>query len=153
MSRPDRGARKARKNAKRARRAPPRRALVDPSRNLHIDKGRQITIDDVRPYALAMHHPCRGNGVVGLVKDAEGKAVAGRPCICATKRFFKAHPEIIMEANGAAWWPLDVTANETPKQEQPAAPLTACPTCGGDLAGGDICIGTENRDPCGWAAA
>jgi hypothetical protein len=29
------------------------------------------------------------------------------PCKCATTRFLKKHPEIIMDATGRAWWPAD----------------------------------------------
>ncbi len=73
----------------------------DPSRNLHVEKGRAVMVSDIQPHALQMHEKCRGRGVVAIV-DGGTRAI---PCKCATKRFLKAHPEVIIDKSGAAWWP------------------------------------------------
>jgi hypothetical protein len=73
-----------------------RREVPDPSQNLGAEKGAAVTLDEVLACRLQGHPACRGTG---LGKD-------GRPCACATKRFFKAHPEIIVDAAGSAWHPV-----------------------------------------------
>jgi len=60
-------------------------------------KGRQVTVADLVPYALQMHPLCGGKGIVRGTNNV--------PCKCATKRFFKAKPNVILDATGAAWWP------------------------------------------------
>lgn len=69
---------------------------ADPSQNLHVERGRPISLDEVRAYALDGHAACRSRP--GLGKD-------GRPCHCANLRFFKQYPEVIVDSIGMAWWP------------------------------------------------
>lgn len=73
------------------------RHVADISLNTSKPKGKQVMVGEVAPYALQMHPPCRGTGIQRGTRDV--------PCRCATLRFFKAHPEIIIEASGQAWWP------------------------------------------------
>lgn len=70
------------------------------ARNLDKPKGREVTPADVAPHALPLHPPCRGKGLLGLRGDGRREI-----CKCATKRFLRAHPEVILEADGRAWWP------------------------------------------------
>jgi len=73
------------------------------ARNPGVPRGRPVTVGDISGYALSGHQECRGRGMIGLV---EGKA---RPCKCATKRFLKAHPEVVVDgATGEAFWPATV---------------------------------------------
>lgn len=72
------------------------RAKADPSQNVHVERGPAITLEEVRAHALDGHASCRSTP--GLAKD-------GKPCTCATKRFFRAHPEIVVDDKGFAWWP------------------------------------------------
>jgi hypothetical protein len=79
-------------------------AAADPqasiARNLNVPRGRRVVASDIAPHALPLHPPCNGKG---WVKRA-GEAV---PCRCSTKRFLAAHPEIIMDDEGIAWWPAE----------------------------------------------
>lgn len=81
-------------------------AAGDPSRNLHVERGRAVVGNDIFPYARPKCKKCE-HGVASRVKDAEGKVVGLVPCRCAHLRFMKAHPEIIVDKTGASWWPLD----------------------------------------------
>jgi hypothetical protein len=83
---------------------------LDPSRNLHVEKGRVVTVNDITPHARPKCKDCKGKGITGTNKDDDGKAVSATPCRCATSRFFKAHPEVIVDARGASWWPLEQRA-------------------------------------------
>lgn len=75
----------------------------DLSRNANVDRGREVTVQDVRIHALDGHPACRGSGMVS----------ATQPCKCAQKRFFKAHPEIVVDTDGSrAWWPAKAVATE-----------------------------------------
>jgi hypothetical protein len=84
--------------ARRKRLARPAKA-PDPSQNLHVERGAPVTLGEVRAYALEGHPECRSRP--GLGRD-------GRPCKCATRRFFAKHPEVIVDASGNAWWPASV---------------------------------------------
>lgn len=72
----------------------PERGKPDPSRNVYYPRGREVTVDDVKAHALPKHQKCKG----GMVSKTT-------PCSCATKRFLKAHPEVIIDSDGRAWWP------------------------------------------------
>lgn len=85
---------------------------LDPSRNLHVEKGRQVVVNDITPHARAKCPTCKGKGIVSTAKGNDGQAVSATPCRCATARMFKAHPELIIERSGAAWWPLDDAKSE-----------------------------------------
>jgi hypothetical protein len=80
-----------------AKGAPP-----DPSRNAHVERGRVVMVSEVQPYALPMHQKCRQ----GIVRRTDPPVA----CACATKRFLKAHPEVIVDKDGRAWWPAKVIA-------------------------------------------
>ena len=82
-------------------------ARLDPSRNLHVEKGRVVTVNDITPHARPKCKDCNGKGITGTNKGDDGKAVSATPCRCATSRFFKAHGEVIVDSTGAAWWPAD----------------------------------------------
>ena len=56
-------------------------------------------VSDVTPYALPLHQKCR-QGIMRM----SNPPVA---CACATKRFLRAHPEVILDDTGAAWWPAE----------------------------------------------
>ena len=85
-----------------AKGAPP-----NPARNAHVEKGRPVTANEVIAHRLPMHEKCRvGKGIVSIAMHEDGTRTAV-PCACATKRFFKAHPEIVIDDNGAAWWPAE----------------------------------------------
>ena len=66
---------------------------------LNKDKtpGKRVMVADLTPHALPMHPLCGGTGIK--------RGTTNVTCKCAMKRFFKAHPEIILDATGAAWWP------------------------------------------------
>jgi hypothetical protein len=87
---------------------------LDPSRNLHAERGRPVTAADITPYARQKCSSCRGKGVVG--RRSAGEVHGVEPCVCATKRFIKAHPEVIIDAHGVAFFPA-----EEPKDEAPTA--------------------------------
>src|SRR5215831_7951915 len=80
------------------------------ARNVHKEPGRAISVNDVIPYARPGCQKCRGKGIVGYRKVGETRGA--EPCACATKRFWKAHPEIIVTEKGLAFWPSD----EAPEQ-------------------------------------
>jgi hypothetical protein len=82
-------------------------AAVDPSRNLHVERGRAITVRDIAPHARAKCTKCKGTGIVAKIKDADGNVVGATPCACATRKFFQRHPELIVEKNGAGFWPKE----------------------------------------------
>lgn len=64
-------------------------------------------LDEIRAHRLPMHEKCRqGRGIVKYVTRPDGTKL-GVPCKCAHKRFMKAHPEIIIDETGAAWWPRE----------------------------------------------
>lgn len=77
----------------------------DPSRNQETPKGRAVTAAEISPYALPLHLKCRGKGVVGYRGQGEERTAV--PCACATKRFLRAHPEVVVDRDGRVWWPED----------------------------------------------
>lgn len=121
----------------------------DPSQNLHVAKGASVTVDEVRAYGLPGCVSCSGTG----------RTPRGVICSCATRRFMKAHPEIIVDRVGYSWWPATakpapepapepfkvsdinaavdkLRANEVPLAEA----LTPCGICGAEwvpFKGGD----------------
>lgn len=89
----------------RARRGRAKGAPPDPSRNAHVEKGRPVAAREVALYRLPLHEKCRvGRGILSIIGHEDGSRTAV-PCKCATKRFFAAHPEVIIDKAGAAWWP------------------------------------------------
>ena len=77
-----------------------------PARNTHKERGAIVTLDEIRAHRLPLHEKCRrGSGIVSYVVR-DGKKL-GVPCKCAHKRFMKAHPEVIIDKDGAAWWPAE----------------------------------------------
>lgn len=73
------------------------RGTPSPAYNVHLPKGRAVMVSDIQPYALPMHQKCKQ----GIIR----RTVPPVACACATKRFLKAHPEIIIDETGAVWWP------------------------------------------------
>ncbi len=71
--------------------------------NLDVPKGKPVTFMDLMKFGRAGCRNCKGRGANLLINGLES------PCACATKRMFKAHPELIVEANGNAWWPFKAT--------------------------------------------
>lgn len=82
-----------------ARRGRAKGAPPDPSRNAHVERGRVVMVSEVTPYALPLHQKCRQ----GIVRRSDPPVA----CACATKRFLKRHPEVIIDEKGAAWWPAE----------------------------------------------
>jgi len=72
------------------------------ARNLDKPKGRPLTLGDLTPFARPLHPPCAGRGALGPEVSRSGKREV---CRCATDRFLAAHPEVIMDDRGNAWWP------------------------------------------------
>ena len=73
-----------------------------------FERGEPVTGIQVAPYALDGHTKCHGSGFVRR---------AGKPtrvCTCAQKRFMKAHPEVLIDSAGAAWWPKKKEGSSTP---------------------------------------
>lgn len=82
------------------------------ARNTHVERGRPVTVDEIRQYRLPMHEACRQlRGLTHIVRTESGER-RGVPCKCAHKRFMKAHPEVIIDATGAAWWPKEEAVAE-----------------------------------------
>ena len=70
-------------------------------RNAGRPRGRLVLAGDITAHALAGHAACGGRGQVN-----------GVACSCATKRFLRAHPEVIVVREGAAmvaYWPAAVS--------------------------------------------
>lgn len=86
---------------------------LDPSRNLHVERGRPVTAADITPYARQKCGDCKGKGLVG--RRSAGEVHGIEPCACASKRFIKAHPEVIIDVQGVAFFPA-----EEPKPEPEA---------------------------------
>jgi hypothetical protein len=80
------------------RRGPAKGAPPDPSRNAHVEKGRIVMVSEVTPYALPLHQKCRQ----GIIRQSDPPVA----CACATKRFLKKHPEVIIDRAGRVWWPV-----------------------------------------------
>lgn len=78
---------------------------ADPRRNVHVDRGRPVVVNDITPYARPKCGDCQGKGIFGTKADAEGNTQSAEPCRCAHVRFMKAHPEIIVTETGEAFWP------------------------------------------------
>lgn len=86
-------------------RGPAKGAPPDPSRNVHVTKGRIVTVDEIIAHRMPLHEKCRQlKGLAKIVRRADGTRL-GVPCKCAHKRFMLAHPEVIIDKTGAAWWP------------------------------------------------
>jgi hypothetical protein len=77
-------------------REPPVRK-ADPSRNLGKERGRPITLADASSYASPACLRCRSRRGYDAKKN--------QICRCATKGFLLAHPEVIVDRAGKAWWP------------------------------------------------
>ena len=90
---------------------------LDPSRNLHAERGRPVTAADITPYARQKCTDCKGKGLVG--RRSAGEVHGVEPCACASKRFIKAHPEIIIDAQGVAFFPAEEPKQEIPEQAAP----------------------------------
>ncbi len=108
---------RAKVTARRTRRAEKEAAALDPSRNLHVERGRIVTASDITPFARPKCGTCRGKGIVGLRLAGEAQGV--EPCKCATSRFFKRHgKKVIIDREGRAWWPADhVEVMEAPASD------------------------------------
>lgn len=74
--------------------------LPDPSRNLHMPRSHPVSIQAVKACVLPKHALCRGTGLQG------DPVTSTTPCKCATKRFMQKYPEIIIDKDGRAWWPV-----------------------------------------------
>ena len=84
-------------------------------RNAGVPRGRPVTVGDISGYAQSGHQPCKGRGVLGIWQG--DKAL---PCKCATKRFLKAHPEVIVDGpTGQAWWPVQVQVDGAATEDGP----------------------------------
>lgn len=92
------------------KRPPRKKRAPDPSRNLHLPRGEQVTIDQVRAHRLVGCTKCSSTGLEG------DRRRSTTPCVCATRRFLKANPRIIMDRAGSAWWPaVDPLTQELPE--------------------------------------
>lgn len=102
--------------AKRRRRLEAGRPSPSPARNLGVARGAALTVNEIRAYAYAGCRKCRGGGVFGsgtvstnsFLKGTMHKDVQGpnlRACACATRRFLRAHPEVIVDAAANVFWP------------------------------------------------
>lgn len=80
-------------------------AAPDARRNLHVERGRPVVVNDITPFARPKCGKCGGKGIAGM--RSAGETTGAEPCSCATKRFFREHPEIIVTAEGEAFWPLE----------------------------------------------
>lgn len=89
--------RKARLEKRRRRLDAVRRKLASgPARNLMSPRGPRVTVAEMQCYGYALcQRGCRGTGL-------ERPQVA---CACATRRFLKAHPEVIVDPEANVWWP------------------------------------------------
>jgi hypothetical protein len=76
------------------------------ARNLDKARGPQVLASQVRAHALPFHPACNGTGV----RNKVGAGGARQICKCATKRFLRAHPELIVQADGQCWWPAGAKA-------------------------------------------
>lgn len=88
------------RNRARATAAEKARAAELTERNAHVPRGRDVTVSEVQAYALSGHGKCGGRGVVGRVA-----------CACATKRFMRANPDVIVVREGdllGVYWPLKI---------------------------------------------
>lgn len=114
----DRTARQEKFRARaKARAAAARQAISPtPARNVQKEPGRPIEVRDVAPYARAMCPKCKGQGMVGYRKVGETRGA--EPCKCATTRFWKAHPEIIVTEKGVAYWPVGETPEDRAKAKE-----------------------------------
>lgn len=81
-------------------------AAPDARRNLHVERGRPVVVNDITPFARPKCGKCK-NGIAGTTKNDAGEVVGATPCACATTRFYRHHPEIIVTAEGEAFWPLE----------------------------------------------
>lgn len=79
----------------------------DIRRNVHVPRGRPVTLDDIQPHARQKCGSCKGRGLISTRKDEQGKPMFAEPCRCAHVRFVKAHPEIIVTETGEAFWPAE----------------------------------------------
>lgn len=86
-------------------------APPDPSQNLHVAKGAPVTVDEVRAHGLPGCASCSG----------AGRTPRGVICSCATRRFMKAHPEIIVDRVGYSWWPATVKPAPTASMRVPGS--------------------------------
>jgi len=107
---------RAKVTARRERLAAARAAAnaPDPRRNLHVEPGRPVVVNDITPYARPKCGKCK-KGIADTVKNDAGEVVGAAPCVCATTRFYRRHPEIIVTETGAAFWPAEsdpVTATQ-----------------------------------------
>lgn len=71
--------------------------MPNPARNLHLEKGQVVMVSEVTPYALPMHQKCRQ----GIIRQTNPPVA----CACATKRFLRKYPEVIVDEQGRVWWP------------------------------------------------
>jgi len=79
------------------------RAAQLTERNANIPRGRDVKLSEVQAYALRGHSKCGGTGAVGRVA-----------CSCATKRFMRAHPEVVVVREGellGVYWPLKISVS------------------------------------------
>lgn len=88
-------------------RGPAKGAPPSPARNTNVEKGRPVTVNEITAHRLPLHEKCRAlKGLEKIVKRPDGTRL-GVPCACAHRRFLKAHPEVIIDDSGAAWWPAE----------------------------------------------
>ena len=84
--------------------------LAAAQRNAGTPRGRPVSTGDVSAYALAGHAKCGGSGMLG----------PQMACPCATKRFLKRHPEVVVVIEGGVcgvYWPLSAISVEPPKED------------------------------------
>jgi hypothetical protein len=96
-----------------------RRRNLLATRNLHRDKGVPLTTVEVLQHAKPGHLACRSTLVkpAGVVRDKKTGALTY--CRCATERLLAAHPEVIIDESGKAWWPAAEEEEDTPPKETP----------------------------------
>ncbi len=98
--------------------------------NLDKPRGKQVMVADISPYALQMHQPCGGRGIL--------RGTANVPCRCATKRFLLKHPEVIIDATGHCWWPMKEKTNDGRSDSGGEGTDAAGPGTPGEGTGGGV---------------
>ena len=73
------------------------------TRNAGAARGAALTVKEVLEHAKPGHFACRAREgkPAGIVRTAGAMTY----CKCATAGLIKAHPEVIIDESGAAYWP------------------------------------------------
>jgi len=80
-----------------------KRRKAGPARNQHLGQGQVVTVADIKKHAFAgCQKGCRGSGLMPYQPGEQPRA-----CECATRRFLKAHPNLVIDERANAWWPAN----------------------------------------------